>query len=726
MKKKLLSLLLALSLMCSLAVPAFAQAEAADERLAAVTLRVKETLDLDTERYTQFYGNLDEHILAPSWYLDWYGDGASLTISASEEGKILSYYRYEQTVSMPNSGAFAPTFPAGDRESAREAAEAFLRKVLTEGESFTIEDSGDDYLNMTTYRFRGEVLLNGLSAGLSYSIAVRCEDYAVMNFYRDDLNGRVTGGIPAATAKITEKEARAALRETLALRLEYVLSETDDGKAILRYLPEYGDEYYVDAATGKLVNLSELRRSLQSGATGGVTNDTAMKGETAEESVKAPSLSEAEKEGVSKLEGVLSKEDLDARARAVAELGLEPYTLSGVSYSVLREDAEDQTVTATVQYGRQVNGAAWRRTVVLNAKTGELLRVSSSAWMNEKEGKRPVDQKEARGIAEAFLQKYAGAQFKKTDLYDDSDALGSDWQVSHSFTFAQKENGYFYNGNTLYVGVDATDGSVSSYTKNFDDTLTFESPAGIISEDNALDAWLETYDAPLSYIQVPVAIDYSHPDYQALKDYGITYLNKLVPGYALKREDTVLGINAADGKPAKPLWADTENGLTYSDMDGHWAQEKVEKLAKYGVGYRGGTFEADAALTQLDLIALLVSTTGYVYDAAAEKAADNLYEYAYDLGLLKREQRQDAAVLTRAETVKLILDAVGYGPVAQLKGIYRTRFRDDASIPADCYGYVALAQGLGMVEGMTDGSFRPNANTTRAHAAVMLYNLMEG
>ena len=135
-------------------------------------------------------------------------------------------------------------------------------------------------------------------------------------------------------------------------------------------------------------------------------------------------------------------------------------------------------------------------------------------------------------------------------------------------------------------------------------------------------------------------------------------------------------------------------------------------------------FLPDTALTQLDMITLLVSTEGYTYDAKAENAADDLYEFAYGLGLLKREERQDGAVLTRAATVKLILDAVGYGPVAQLQGIYRTKFTDDAAIPADCYGYVALAQGLGMVEGMTDGAFRPNANTTRAHAAAMLYNLM--
>ena len=51
-------------------------------------------------------------------------------------------------------------------------------------------------------------------------------------------------------------------------------------------------------------------------------------------------------------------------------------------------------------------------------------------------------------------------------------------------------------------------------------------------------------------------------------------------------------------------------------------------------------------------------------------------------------------------------------------------FADDSQIPAACYGYVALAQGLGMVEGDGGGRFQPNAPATRAQAAVMLYNLM--
>ena len=722
MKRRLLSLTLVLVLLCSLTVPA-AAAQSADERLASVTAQVKKTLGLNTEEYTEFYGDLAEEILAPSWYLEWSGEDGSLSISTTEEGKILSYRLYRNST-VSNSGTFAPSFPAGDQDTAKAAAQAFLNKVLTRGESVTME-ARVVRLNTTTYRFGGEILLNGLPAGLTYSISVNCEDNAITSFSRDDINGRIMGGIPSSTARTTQQQARTALRGTLALRLEYVLPENGSKQAVLRYLPEYGDEYYVDATTGKLVNLTELAKEVEeTGMAGGATND-ATKEESAAEAPEA-SLSKAEQQGADKLKGVLDCDTLDAKARAISALGLSSYTLSSADYTVARESDEnaDVEVTATLRYGRQVNGTSWRRTVTLDAKTGKLMNVYSSARMPDEPVDRKVDTAAAKDAAIAFLNAQCGTQFGKCDLYDSINALDHDTRISHSFTYAQKVNGYFFPGNMISVGVDTTDGSISSYSNSFDDAVTFDSAVGILTMDQAIDAWLDTYEVQLAYIRVPAAIDYSKPEYKPLMDYGISYLYKLTLGYALNRENYLLGIDAKTGKAVVPDWGTEDDGLSYSDISGHWAQSKIEKLAQFGVGYTGDKFSPNIALSQIDLIALLASTEGYTYDASSEDSADNLYNYAYQLGILTKAERNDKAVLTRAATVKLILNAVGYGSVAQLQGIYRTKFVDDRNIPADCYGYVALAQGLGMVSGNSSNQFLPNSNATRAQAAVMLYNLM--
>ena len=205
---------------------------------------------------------------------------------------------------------------------------------------------------------------------------------------------------------------------------------------------------------------------------------------------------------------------------------------------------------------------------------------------------------------------------------------------------------------------------------------------------------------------------------------GIGYLYKLALGYQLERDRTPLGIDAKTAEPVYPMERKSLNRLTYTDLDGHWAKAQIEALGAYRVGFTGGLFDPGKELTQLDLVTLLVSTQGYIYDPADGVSTDVLYETAYGMGILTREERNDNAKLTRAETLKLIMDASGYGPVARLKGIFRTDFTDDKDIPEAYYGYAALAQGMGIVSGRPDGSFLPGAPSTRAEAAVMLYNLM--
>jgi len=716
---------LALSLGCGLAVPAGA-ASTAEERLAAVTAQVKKTLGLDTERYTVFNGNLAEDALAPSWDLEWSNaDGNSLSVSATEEGKILRYYCSEAQ-QEPITGSTAPTFPAGSRDAAREAALAFLGKVLASNESIVLEDGRYSGLSATVYRFEGQILVNGLPAGMSFSISVNCAGNQVRNFYRDDLSGRVMGGVPGNQPAVLSDKAGETLKGTLKLRLEYVPDEENEHKAALRYLPEYGDDYYVDAADGKLVNLTELRKKVDRG---GIADKNLMNTAAAEDSMEGgtpaagmPAPTPAETAGAEKLKGVLDKEALDGKARAITALGLQAYTLSTADYAVPREKDEDQTVTATLRYGRQVNGVSWRRTVTLDAKTGALLRVNSSGWMPEEAVARPIDNAAARKNVEAFLKAQCGERFAKTELYDSSDALEEKEGLFHSFTFCQKANGYFFPTNSVFAKVDATDGSIAAYGNEFDDSVVFDSPDGILTMDQAVGAWLGTYDVTLEYVQAPAAVDYSLPEYEPLKNLGIAYLYKLVLGYRLERETSYSGLDAKTGRPVE--YTQYNSGeIVYDDLDGCWAREQIEALAQYRVGFVGGKFQPDKALTQLDLALLLTSTQGYLFDPAVPDSSDQVYEAAYRMGMLRREERNDNAVLTRIDAIRMLLNATGYGEVARLRGIYKAGFSDAGSIAEADLGYAALAQGLGIAAG-SGGKLNPNATATRAQAAVMVYNLL--
>ena len=137
--KRLLSLVLTLALLGALALPAAAE-EDSDARLhyslaatllgerPPVTLRVKETLGIDTQVYDQFYGDLTENELAPAWYLSWSGAAGSLEVTATEDGKILRYDRYDEDVSNRRDTL---SLPEGDPVQAQAAAQAFLDYAMS-------------------------------------------------------------------------------------------------------------------------------------------------------------------------------------------------------------------------------------------------------------------------------------------------------------------------------------------------------------------------------------------------------------------------------------------------------------------------------------------------------------------------------------------------------------------------------------------------------------------
>ena len=185
--KKLLALLPSAPLLCSAALPALAEAESADARLTQVTQRVKETLDLGTTAYTEFYGDHIEDALTPLWYLTWTGDIGSLSVEALEDGTItyysLSEYREEPE---PLTGGDLPAFPAVDNDAATAAARDFLDRVLTSSaETAELELTRSPDLNGGDYRFSGDIFLNGLPSPLSFSLTVRAEDMTVILSAKD-------------------------------------------------------------------------------------------------------------------------------------------------------------------------------------------------------------------------------------------------------------------------------------------------------------------------------------------------------------------------------------------------------------------------------------------------------------------------------------------------------------------------------------------------------------
>lgn len=737
--KKLLSMLLALTLLCALAMPAAAEDTSA--RLEKVTQAVKTRLDLDTEAYEDFQGECYDEELAAIWYLRWQNgpNDSTLSIEALEDGTIISYrVNTDDAVPVYWRGDL-PKFPEKQDASAdREAAEAFLKKVLAVNETASLKNRENmDRLNSTSSYFNGEILLNGVSSPMTCNLTI--ENGQVVRFSRGVQANTFLGAVPDPKAAADQAKASAELREKLALRLAYVGADGEENQAVLRYLPETDlHTFYVDAHSGEVLDITELEKGMRyNGLTKNSMAEDAAAAPMATASGGDRGMSAAEQAGVEKLAGVLPTEKLDASLRAVAAYGLNGYTLASTSYTLetdytatpIAKDAdgeEERTPVCRLRYVlaeeksdkvEPSEDAVKSRTFTVDARTGEVRQMySSTPWGRD----AVLTEAQAREKAEAFVKEFAPG---RTVTLKKSENDGESKAPYYSFSFSREVNGYPFENNYYNIAIDNQDGYIYALNYTWNEDMTFESPEGVITPAAARNAWADTYEVKLAYRLVPQALDGKDPVQALLIAQGVKSFYGLRLTYALSREDYCQGISAKTGEPVYPEKSTVNEEISYTDVKGHSAQADIEKLARYGIGYASSEFRPGKGMTQWEFVCLLASTEGQRLDpaAASKSERDSAYGTAYSLGALTRAERSDESPLTRGALVKMLLNAAGYGPAARLSGIYTCSYSDKASIPAGDLGYAAIAQALGMAKD-TYGATR---NASRADAASMLCRILE-
>ncbi|MBQ6986433.1 MAG: S-layer homology domain-containing protein, partial [Oscillibacter sp.] len=680
--KRWISLLLGLTLALTGVVPAFAEEVAVteplsatatqDERLKNVTELVKGTLDLDTDAFTEFNGNLSEEELGVTWHLYWQGQDESMNVSALDDGTILSYW-YNDNREITRYTPYLPTFPNVDTQAARTAARAFLDRVLDSSvETIELEEPRTaGQLNSNGTYFSGTILLNGLPSPLTYSINVRGSDNKVTNFYRDAPSQRYLGGIPSATPAVTQSDAAAKLKDTLNLELVYVTANANHPKetkhAVLRYVPADYEARYVDAQSGELTDADSFFYYDRNGA---VQTEEAAADMGATGGAARKQLNETELTGVDKLKDVLSTEELDTRIRAEAAYKLEGYSIATSNYRIVKNADDTEDIFCTIRYTKSDNTASQKdsafrsdRTFRVDAKTGEVKSLNSYGRWDE-DRTPTVRQSRAQSIAEAYLSRYTphAADLPLYDVTDQTDK-GAPY---YSFTFTRKVNGYFFPENQCVVQVDVETGAVCGLSFTWDEDVNFDGTENLVTNAAAVDAWFDTYTVTLAYRSKSRKLNpLSGGDIESkLISLGYEQFQILFLSYGLEREDNCPGIDAKTGRPVQPEAVDNE--ILYSDIDGAEAAADIRKLAAYNVGYTGGEFRPNISLTQWDAVCLIASTRGWRLnpDDVTDDEKNDAYSTIYSMGGLTPEERHEDTVMTRGELVKLLLNCGGYRAVA--------------------------------------------------------------
>lgn len=181
----------------------------------------------------------------------------------------------------------------------------------------------------------------------------------------------------------------------------------------------------------------------------------------------------------------------------------------------------------------------------------------------------------------------------------------------------------------------------------------------------------------------------------------------------------------------------TEEVPLYNDMTGfEWAETAIKALSDRGIvgGDGSGGFKPEASIAREEFVKMLLLAFGLFKDGAEADFADvdkNDWAYpyvacAFESGLVKgmdnnnfgygmKITREDMAVL-----IKRAAECAG----AELSEVGGTELNDLKDVSEYAKDSVVKMADAGIINGYSDGTFRPQNNASRAEAAVMIHRLI--
>lgn len=750
------------------------------EKLSAVALIVKTELGI-SDKYTKFSGDYISSGTIPYWSLNWSNDEETLSVSADEDGTIYNYYLGGSTQGKDvyyyrygYNSFFSPVLQKTEKAQAMKAAKEFLSLVLKTNEGTEISASAEQLqpYETSSYSFSSILSVNGIKTPITLYVSVDSETMKVTSYSRSDLYGSYVGGFPAVENNTSATSAKSLLTATLKLDLRYILEQDETGKSVakLEYIPLSVDgNYAVYAKDGKLFDINDLYDSSlgkdyndgRNTSTEETVGAADIENPTVADAGSKVTLSDVELEGIKNLEGVLTAAQLDAVLKGIPEIGLGKFTQTDASYS-LNKETNDVYVNVSYSYKVQ-NGAEIGMTEAgfnetdgkssayyitkyfyMNARTGDIYSFSTSyPYFSSEYKSDALGLVNTLGFAKDFLTKYHADEFAKTVVNENEDGgdkpvypiyssysyywNGSSNAPTTSYSFVEEENGYKLYTNNINVTVNNHTGTIDSYNMNWTYDVTFETPDGIISADDAMKIYGDSFDCELSYLSLPFAVK-ADSTYEIYYSMGYAYVYNMTPCYTINNNKNVYAVVAKTGELLTNEYDYTFEPIQYTDIGSSQYENLITELSLYGIGFGESTeFRPSATLCQKDALVFLLSATGYSFDCGSlttEDDINSLYNSAYSAGFLTSDEKDPNKTLVKSDIVKMIVAASEYGSAAKLNGIFKSSYSDAAKIPDGVYSYMAIAEGLNMIDTDAQGACNATAAALREDIAAILYAFM--
>lgn len=676
-----------------------------EAKLEEAVSKAKELFEI-SEKYDKFSSNINLYDGDAKFNLRWSDTSeklSDLNITMDIDGNLISYDKYP--VDYDDSKNKLAKY---SREQAEEIAMNFIKKVSADIESIKLsEDSytynlyDEDYMFVYT-RYVNEIEYSG------NRISVNVNKYTgeVTNYY---IEWERQAEFPTPKNTIDQDRAKEIFKEKIGLKPVYKMKsnyyeplENEDQKD--RYYIAYtvlNTNQAIDAFTGERVNVDSY----------GLLGNEMVQDEAATE-VDA-GITPEERVEIDKLKGILSEKEAEEKAREILNIE-EKYKLENQNLYKSYKNAEDY-IWDLYFINEEDKDARFDLSISIDAKTGQLLSFYKFKDYSE-DKEKTIKEDEALKLAKEYLDKQNKDKKDSLELVEDTyEYMGSNNESkTHQFEFTRKEKDIYVEGDGIYIGVDAADGDIISYSMDWYKG-DFPSKESIISIDKAYDILWEKIGLELNYVKIQ-KYD-TEPTIEANKNNTVNLVYILNPD-----KPPIIDANTGDilDYSGEPLIE--KESISYSDIEDSYAKDKIETLAKYGIGFEDGEFNPKQEIKQSEYIYLLwKSINQYRTDMPDEK---DMYDDFIKWGYIEESEKNPDSLVSKVDGVKYIIRIMELKEVAEIEEIYEDIFEDSKSIEEDEKGYINIAYGLNIIYGDGSGEIKPDYSLKREDAANIIYNYL--
>lgn len=668
--KKIFSLLLAAAMILS-AIPVLA---AETSELEAAILDVKSKIDV--EGYEEFVSRSlsyrgDD---VAGYDLTWSNPGEEIDyISVTySDGQILSYNKPGGEI-MFSEAALA----AVKEKEARQIADDFVKKVCPEGyENIKISEDSKTSISYGGYSFTLQRMYNNIPVcGQNGRITVSKKTGEVL-YYKMSYDTSISFEDTESIIDTDTAKEEYIKKISPALCYDYYYDYKKEEVVVFPKYKLQSRNLVIDAKTADVYE-AEDEDDL------GIDWGYAEKGGDA----MYQDLTDAERAELSKIGKLISAEKAEEIARSKKSISInDEYVVeltnlersyinkNQYEYRLLFVKSNDDTDSIMVEIDGQDG------TIISFYKTGEY-------------GKEAQNKENEIALAKNALSELTGDKYKNLEYQEDKE-LGT-------IRYVRKENGIEVIEDGAEFSFDSKD-NIVSYNLQYTDIAEFPSVENVLSCEDVVGKIAEQIDFSLLYV-----VD---------SEKGIAK-----PAYAFYEDGNTVrdfSVNPFTGKEidfrGEEVTSQEQSKFSYSDIAGHYAEDKITELAENGIGFEGGKLFPAQEITQSEYVMLLDKIFGYTSDI------DAVYSSLFRYGFMSADEREDQGSVTREKAAILMARHMGAEEFVKYDNIFVSPFAD----VTENKGYIALLKAMGIVSGDQNGNFNPKNTITRAEALVLIYNYL--